>query len=207
MLIRAHLAIPLEGPKPYPLVVAAMDPDAKSPFCANGAGNRAIDPKIAGYACVEVRGTGGSSIGPGLEWTARRAYPIVGQTYYERKTMDLLTAIQVLRQETNVGKIVVFGRGAEAAVAIYAALLDPLITEIVLQDPVVTHWNGGPEFLNVLKTGDLPHNLALAYPRPISFISKMPKEYEWTKACYEACGAGVKLRTIDQQKNWSMLSQ
>ncbi|OGV57582.1 MAG: hypothetical protein A2283_07945 [Lentisphaerae bacterium RIFOXYA12_FULL_48_11] len=207
MLIRAQLAIPLGFLRPYPLVVGAMQPDARSPFCAKGAGNSSISTNSGGYACVEVRGTGGSSIGPGIEWTARRAYPIVGQTYYERKTLDLLTAIKTLREETNIGDIVVYGRGAEAAVAIYAALLDPGIKEIVLQDPVVTHWNGGPEFLNVLKVGDLPHNLALAYPRPITFIGKMPKEYEWTKKCYDSRGEGPKIRVIEQQEKWSQYSK
>ena len=207
MLVCAQLAIPIEGPKPYPLVVGAMQPDARTPFCANGAGNSSISTNAAGYASVEVRGTGGGSVGPGIEWTARRAYPLVGQTYYERKTLDLLTAIQVLRQEANVKEIVVYGRGAEAAVAIYAALLDPGISEVILQDPVVTHWKGGPEFLNVLKVGDLPHNLALAFPRPISFIGKLPKEFEWTKACYEACGEGKKVRVIPQQDQWSRYPQ
>jgi len=201
MLIRARLAIPMDGPRPYPLLIGAMRPDVRSPFCARGAGNEGTNPKAGGFACVEVRGTGGGSIGPGIEWTARRAYPIVGQSFYERKTLDLLSAIQVLRHETNIGDIVVFGRGAEAAIAIYAALLDPGISEIVLQDPVTTHWDSGPEFLNALKTGDLPHNLALAFPRPITFVGKMPRAYAWTKKCYETCGAGDNIRTVKQLQN------
>jgi pimeloyl-ACP methyl ester carboxylesterase len=158
---------------------------------------------VAGFACVEVRGTGASSIGPGLEWTARRAYPLVGQTFYERKTLDLLSAIQVLRQETGVGDVVVFGRGSEAAVAIYAALLDPSIKEIILQDPVITHWNGGPEFLNVLKTGDLPHNLALLFPRPITFVGKLPSAYEWTRTCYALCGEKERIRVVGKLGEWT----
>ncbi|MDD2600817.1 MAG: acetylxylan esterase [Kiritimatiellae bacterium] len=206
MLIRAQLATPISGPRPYPLVVGAMQPDARTSFCAKGAGNSAVSAQVAGYACVEVRGTGSGSVGPGIEWTARRAYPIVGQSYYERKTLDLLTAIQLLRRETNVGGIIVFGQGTEAAVAIYAALLDPEITEVVLQDPVITHWEGGPEFLNVLKIGDLPHNLALMFPRPVSFVGKMPKEYEWTRRCYDTCGEGGRVRVIPRQDQWSPYS-
>jgi len=202
MSVRAHLAAPIDGPRPYPLVVGAMQPGARTPYVAQGAGNNGIRPNAGGFACVEVRGTGTGSIGPGLEWTARRAYPIVGQSYYERKTFDLLAAIRVLREETNVGAVVAFGKGAEAAVAVYAALLDPSIAEIVLLDPVVTHWAGGPEFLNVLKTGDLPHNLALAFPRPITFVGGMPKEYAWTKRTYEACGAKGKVRTVARLQDW-----
>ena len=128
--------------------------------------------------------------------------PILGQTLYERRMLDLLTAIQVLRAETNVGDVVVFGRGYDAAIAIYAALLDPGIAEIALQDPVTTHWNGGPEFLNVLRTGDLPHNLALAFPRPITFIGAMPEAYAWTKACYATCGMPERVRTVETIGRW-----
>jgi hypothetical protein len=179
-----------------------MQPDARTPFCARGAGNESTNPGAAAFASVEVRGTGSTSIGPGLEWTARRAYPIVGQTFYERKVFDLLAAIRVLRATTGA-RIAVFGRGTEAAIAIYSALLDPEITEIVLQDPVTTHWNGGPEFLGVLKTGDLPHNLALAFPRPITFIGKFPKQYDWTDTCYSACGSRGNIRTVPSLRAWA----
>ncbi len=202
MQIRANAASPIGGPWPYPLIVGTMLPDAHTAFFLQGANNEAFSKLEAGYACVEVRGTGGSSIGAGIEWTARRAYPIVGQTYYERKTLDLLAAIQMFRRQQGVKNIVVYGRGYDAAVAIYAALLDPEVTEIILEDPGVTHWNGGPEFLNVLKIGDLPHNLALAFPRPISFIGKIPKAYEWTKQCYDACGAGEKVSVFPEQGDW-----
>lgn len=202
MQIRAHLASPSAGPRPYPLIVGAMQADAHTTFFARGANNEGFNKLEAGYACVEVRGSGGSAIGAGLEWTARRAYPLVGQTFYERKTLDLLAAIQVLRQVRDVKEIIVYGTGTDAAVAIYAALLDPSITEIILEDPVITHWESGPEFLNVLKVGDLPHNLALAFPRPISFIGKLPQAYAWTKQCYEACGEGEKVRVFATQGEW-----
>jgi hypothetical protein len=46
--------------------------------------------------------------------------------------------------------------------AIYAAILDPGISEIVLADPPTTHEDPDtPEYLGVLRIGDLPHNLAL----------------------------------------------
>jgi len=202
MPIRARVAFPIVDPAPRTLLVGAMQPDVRSPFCARGAGNEGVAAAAAGYACVEVRGTGGGSIGPGLEWTVRRAYPIVGQSWYERKTLDLLAAVRVLRAETGA-RIAVFGQGAEAAVAIYAALLDPAIDEIVLRDPVATHWNGGPEFLNVLRTGDLPHNLALAFPRPLTFVGKAPACYECTKSCYQKCGESARVRAVPGLAAWT----
>jgi len=202
MPIRAELGIPIEGPRPYPLVVAPLAADARSPYCLQGTGISGLSGKKAGMASVSVRGTGGSSIGPGLEWTVRRAYPILGYSLPERQTLDLLRGIAVLRDQTNVGRIAVFGRGWNAALAVYAAVLDPQISEVILQDPVATHWDCGPDFLCVLKVGDLPHNLALIFPRRITFVGKIPDAYEWTRKCYEACGEGDKIRVIESLKQW-----
>ncbi|MBM4079968.1 MAG: acetylxylan esterase, partial [Planctomycetes bacterium] len=181
MPIRAELGAPVRAPKPFPLVVAPLMAEAKSPYSLGGTGMSGLPTSKVGMASVSVRGTGDSSIGPGLEWTVRRAYPILGYSLPERQTLDLLRAVALLREQPNVGETIVFGKGANAALAIYAALLDPSITEVILQDPVTTHWNAGPEFLGVLKVGDLPHNLTLLFPRRITFVGKLPEAYQWTK--------------------------
>src|SRR5690606_33321824 len=142
-------------------------------------------------AGVEVRNTGATSIGPGYLWTARRTYPLLGETLPERQTSDLLAGIALIRKQPSTGTIAIYGEGYTAPLAIYAALLDDKISEIVLRNPPVSHENPEtPEFLGILRTGDLPHNLALAFPRPITFIGEMPKEYEWTRDVYEKLGMG-----------------
>jgi len=202
MPIRTQWAIPLTGPRPYPLIVAPLQPDTESPFSTRGSGLTGLSPKQAGLAIVAVRGTGDGSIGPGLEWTVRRVCPILGYTLPERQTLDLLRGLALMRQQPNVGRTVLFGKGASAALAIYAALLDPQVDEIILDNPVTTHWDSGPEFLGVLKVGDLPHNLALAFPRKITFVGKLPEAYQWTRQCYETCGAGDRVRTISGMQAW-----
>ncbi len=87
--------------------------------------------------------------------------------------------------------------------AIYAAVLDPELGEVVLADPPTTHQSPDtPPFLGVLKIGDLPHNLALVYPRRITFIGTMPAEYAWTKALYEKLGQGKRIRVVPQISQW-----
>ncbi len=143
------------------------------------------------------------SVGPGYLWTARRTYPLLGQTLPERQVSDLLAAIAVVRQEPATGSVAVFGQGHTAPLAIYAALLDPNITEIVLADCPTSHEDTTtPEFLGVLRIGDLPHNLALAYPRPITFVGEMPKEFAWTQQLYEKLGAGDRIRVINSMRDW-----
>ncbi len=83
-------------------------------------------------------------------------------------------------------------------------MLDPQITEIVLADPPSTHEDPQtPEFLGVLRVGDLPHNLALAYPRPITFVGKMPDAYQWTRQLYDKLGAADRIRVIPSMRDWT----
>ncbi len=92
--------------------------------------------------------------------------------------------------------LAVYGKVPTAPLAIYAALLDPEISEIVIADPPTTHQSPDtPPFLGVLKVGDLPHNLALVYPRRITFIGAMPEEYQWTKDLYAKLGQGDRIQS------------
>ena len=77
------------------------------------------------------------------------------------------------------------------------------VHEIVLADCPTTHEDPQTaEFLGVLRIGDLPHNLALAYPRRITFVGKRPTEYEWTRQLYEKFGAGDHIRVIRNMQEW-----
>jgi len=77
------------------------------------------------------------------------------------------------------------------------------VTELVLENPPETHTDGTtPEFLGVLRIGDLPQNLALVFPRPITFIGAVPSAYDWTKQAYERLGQGDKVRVIENVGEW-----
>jgi hypothetical protein len=95
------------------------------------------------------------------------------------------------------------GQGYTSSLAIYAGILDPEIREIVLADCPTSHEDPQtPECLGVLRIGDLPHNLALAYPRAITFIGKMPEAYKWTQQLYEKLGAGDRIRVLRSVGSW-----
>ncbi|MCA8984342.1 MAG: acetylxylan esterase [Planctomycetaceae bacterium] len=190
------------SPLPTPLLALAAQPDAKSTFNGGGASRPGVSAPIA-TAVVEVRNTGVTSVGPGYLWTARRTYPLLGETLPERQLSDLLAGIALLRNQSQTGPIAVYGQGVTAPLAIYAALLDDEITEIVLANPPETHADPeSGEFLGVLRIGDYPQNLALAYPRPITFVGKMPAAYEWTRQAYQKLGAGDKIRVIPNMQQW-----
>ncbi len=206
---------PLDG-SPNVTLVAAMQPDAQSAFGGGGVSRPAVRSSIT-TATVEVRNTGASSLGPGYLWTARRTFPLLGETLAERQVSDLLSAIRILREnhqpspkESAAGSqaLAVYGKGPTAPLAIYAALLDPEISEIVIADPPTTHQSPDtPPFLGVLKVGDLPHNLALVYPRRITFIGAMPEEYQWTEDLYAKLGQGDRIQVVPQISQWQPRSK
>jgi len=187
---------------PIPTLACAVQPDARSTFAGGGSSRPRVADELA-TAVVEVRNTGATSVGPGYLWTARRTYPLLGETLPERQVSDLVAAIALLRQEAVTGPVAVYGQGDTAPLAVYAALVDPQITEIVLADPPTSHEDPEtPEFLGVLRVGDLPHNLALAYPRPITFVGKMPEAYAWTRQLYEKLGAGGRIQVVRSIRDW-----
>ncbi len=188
---------------PAPMVVFAMQPEARSTFTGGGSSRPGLAPEFAS-AGVEVRNTGATSVGPGYLWTLRRMYPLLGHTLPERQVNDLLAGAALIWQEPAIDAMVLFGRGETAALAIYAALLDPQIGELILDAPPESHTKPETaEFLGILRIGDLPQNLALLYPRPITFIGKMPPAYEWTKQVYGKLGAGDRIRVVKSTREWT----
>ncbi len=187
---------------PLPMLVLAAQPDARSTFNGGGASRPGVSEQV-GTAVVEVRNTAATSVGPGYLWTARRTYPLLGETLPERQVSDLLAGVALLKARAETGPIALYGQGPTAPLAIYGALLDEEVTEIVLARPPVTHEDPAtPEFLGVLRIGDLPHNLALAFPRPITFVGSIPAEFAWTKQLYEHLGAGDNIRVVPHPQNW-----
>ncbi|MBE7494497.1 MAG: acetylxylan esterase [Verrucomicrobiaceae bacterium] len=185
-----------------PVVMFAVQPDARSTFTGGGASKPGLAPEFAS-AGVEVRNTGATSVGPGYLWTLRRMYPLLGHTLPERQVHDLLAGTALMRQEPATSTTVLFGQGETAALAIYSAVLDPKISEVILDSPPETHTNHETaEFLGILRIGDLPQNLALLHPRPITFIGKIPPAYEWTKQVYEKLGSGDRIRAIKNAREW-----
>ena len=202
LTLAVRTAMHPEAERPLPTVVFALPEDVASGFAGAGRARPRVGSGIA-TAGVEVRNTAATSIGPGYLWTLRRAYPVLGHTLPERQVYDLLAGAALMREQHVTGPIAAYGRGDTAVLAIYAALLDPQISEVILANPPESHENPEtPDFLGILRCGDLPQNLALLYPRPITFIGKMPAGYEWTKSVYEKLGRGEAVKEVGKVGEW-----
>lgn len=191
--LRIRMALPKEG-APSRMIVFAVPEDCLSGYMG-GSRCRPQVPSDVATAAVEVRNTAATSVGPGYLWTMRRAYPMLGHTLPERQVFDLVQAMALLREQFPGVPLSLYGHGKAAVLAIYAALLDELVTELFLADPPESHRDPAtPEFLGILRIGDLPENLALLYPRPITFVGDIPAAYEWTREVYGRLGQGKGFR-------------
>ncbi|HUS81291.1 MAG TPA: hypothetical protein VM283_08495, partial [Armatimonadota bacterium] len=191
-----------EGPLP---AIAAANLSAVRVLHGGGPHAPGVPVEIA-TGVVEVRGSGVTAMNPDLEWYVRRGCQTMGYTLPERQVLDLLNGIELMRGLDHIGQIAVFGRGEAAVHAIYAALADEAIAEVVLEAPPVTHTDPAtPELPSVLRVGDLPHNLALLFPRPITFVGEVPEAYQWTVDLYEKLGRADRIRVIEKIADWEPL--
>jgi dienelactone hydrolase len=190
------------GPRPA-TVVYALPAEAVSGFMGASRSRPAVPPGVA-TAGVEVRHTAASSVGPGYLWTLRRTYPLLGHTLPERQISDLLEALALLRQQQPTGPVALYGEGPTAVLALYAALVDEQVSEVILKDLPATHEDPAtPELLGVLQVGDLPQNLALLCPRRITFVGEPPEGYRWTVGFYAALGQREEIRCLEKMADWT----
>ena len=113
----------------------------------------------------------------------------VGQTIDSMRLVDVIQAYRALAEHPNVdpARITVSGKGIAGAIAMYAAILEPRIQQVLLIDAPASHLEG-PIFLGILRHTDLPGAAALLAPRRLSFYSHMPAAYSYTRDVYGVLG-------------------
>ena len=125
----------------------------------------------------------------------RRRYALLGQTVEGMRVYDVRRAVQALRKLPGVGEKTEFtlrAKGPMAGVALYAAIFEPAVTGLELQDLPASH-KDGPPLLNVMRILDLPAAVAMAaeratvvletanahawsYPKSVAAALKWPQE-------------------------------
>ena len=179
-----------------------MQPDATSTFAGGGSSRPRIGSEFA-TAAVEVRNTGATSVGPGYLWTARRTYPLLGETLPERQVSDLLAAVALLQAgagDGTGGRVWPGLHGSPGHLCCDSRPADH--RDRAGRCPTSHEDPQTPEFLGVLRIGDLPHNLALAYPRTITFVGEMPEAYTWTRNYTRSSAQGDRIRVIRSMRDW-----
>lgn len=148
-------------------------------------GRNLLESSGAVIAMLPPRGVGpGSWAKPGSSDAIhlRRCFPILGQTLYGQRVLDVLRALEGLREAAPEIPVTLMGEGEMAGVALYAALLDGAVDTLHLIQPPTSH-DEGPELLNVLRFMDIPQAVALALENSkIILKTDHPQMWDYTKA-------------------------
>jgi len=152
-------------------------------------------------ATIELTGCGRNSWGKEQQGHLRRAAMLTGRTIASMRVWDTLRAMAAVREltEADAGRIGLAGSGEMAAVALYAALLDGNVSEVILHDPPATqnatrnrHGNSDAiEMLNCLRATDLPQVAGLLFPTTLVFLGKRPNSYIWAEDLFLRLGGRV----------------
>lgn len=129
--------------------------------------------------------------------TVKRTAALLGATLESMQISDILRAVEYLGSGEGLkpSSIAVFGRKQMGALGIYAALLDPRITRVIVDDPPSSHWQG-PALLNVLRLTDLPETAAMLAPREIVSLTPLPPSWRYTSRIYALYGKPGAIREV-----------
>jgi cephalosporin-C deacetylase-like acetyl esterase len=153
-------------------------------------------------AALEDRVRGGWSaaivaprcVGPS-EWPAeketqlRRRFVLLGQTLDGMRIWDIHRALGAIATVSEPSDLPVWlmGRGPGAALALWAAVFEPRVEGLVLEQPP-TNIDDGPPFLNVDRILDMPQAVALLYPRQVQIRTESPAAWDWTAGVAKVLG-------------------
>jgi len=144
------------------------------------------------YLC-EPRGIGGS------RWSRKnppnyveRAHYLLGRTVDSGRVWDLVAAARYAREIYQAeSSIYLAGEGASAVLSIYAGLLEPDISGLILFRPSSSHMDdSSPALLNVLRVCDVPDAAGMFAPRHLTVMDAPPDWSGQVSAIFRAAGAG-----------------
>jgi dienelactone hydrolase len=132
-----------------------------------------------------------------------RSHALLGRTVDAGRVWDVIAAARYLAGSSSPAasasqrSVRVAGRGGAALWAAYAAILGQDIGGVVLVSPPTSHQvPRAPQFLNVLRVGDVPDLLGLIAPRPLTLASVAAGDFARTVTIYEAAGARPNLTVL-----------
>ena len=113
-----------------------------------------------------------------------------GRTVASMQVWDILRAIEwaVREEKADATNISLYGKEDMAALALYAALFDERVSQVIMNAPPASHWQS-PALLNVLRVTDLPEVAGALAPRRLTFIREIPPAFELTRTIYGKLGA------------------
>ncbi len=109
----------------------------------------------------------------------------VGRTIAGMQVWDILRTVQwaIDEEKLSSGSVSLYGKGEMGILALYAALFDWRIGQVILNEPPASHWQG-PALLNVLRVTDIPESAGALAPRRLISLTKLPEAFDSTKRIF-----------------------
>jgi dienelactone hydrolase len=136
-------------------------------------------------------------VGP-TQWTRKnppnyveRSHVLLGRTVDTGRVWDIISAARYLQGASGGhASVDVLGEGGAGVLAAYAALWEPEIAGVILNEPMLSHTKAeAPQFLNVLRVCDVPDVLGMLAPRPLTIYGGGGEALEKVAAIYTAAAA------------------
>jgi len=120
----------------------------------------------------------------------------VGRSVAAMQVWDIMRAVAWVTEDEAAlpPSISLYGRGHMAILALYAALFNERVTQVVLSEPPASH-RQGPALLNVLRITDIPEVAGAFAPRQLTFLGKIPSGFALTRKVYRLCGQQSRLNS------------
>jgi hypothetical protein len=108
-----------------------------------------------------------------------------GRTIAAMQVWDVLRAIQWVtgEEKLSASSISLYGKDEMGIVALYAALFEERIKQVILSDPPASHWQR-PALLNVLRVTDVAEVAGALAPRRLVALTELPGAFDYTKRIY-----------------------
>jgi dienelactone hydrolase len=123
-----------------------------------------------------------------------RCHVLLGRTVDTGRVWDVAATARYLRAAyRDKAPVHVLGQGAAALLAAYAALWEPDVAAVTLNNPPPGHMAPeAPQFLNVLRVCDGPEILGMVAPRPLTVYGGSDEALEKVARIYAAAGGAEK---------------
>jgi len=115
-----------------------------------------------------------------------------GRTIAAMQVWDILRAVEWAANEEGIpaSSIAIYGKGEMGILALYAALFDQRVGQIILNDPPGSHWQS-PALLNVLRVTDIAEVAGAFAPRRLASLTKLPDSFAHTQGIYRLQHASI----------------
>ena len=180
--IRAQLLTPKQSPAAAPLLIYAKRPGDSIYFMDLDE----LLPLLGRYRVLILNARFTEHpVGPAEYASIEMTAAWSGRTIAAMQVWDILRTVEWAANEERIpaSSIAIYGKGEMGILALYAALFDQRVKQVILNNPPGSHWQG-PALLNALRVTDIAEVAGALAPGRLTSLTKLPESFRHTQAIY-----------------------